>query len=57
VRSSFAVTTSEPADATFEPSVGAEEESVGAVLSTRRSSTEAEVVMLPALSVTRTRRS
>ena len=56
-RSSFAVTESELAAATFEPSEGREEESVGAVLSTRRSPTDAEVVTLPALSVTRTRRS
>ena len=56
-RSSFAVTATEPATVAIEPSDGAEEESVGAVLSTRRSSTDAEVVTLPASSVTRTRRS
>ena len=57
VRFSFALTTSEAAAATFEPSDGTEEESDGLVLSTRRLATAEEVVELPALSVTTTRRS
>ena len=51
------VTASETAAATFDPSEGTDAARVGAVLSTRRSTTAAEVVTLPALSVTRTRRS
>ena len=39
------------------PSAGAVREALGAVLSTRRLATVAEVVWLPALSVTVTRRS
>ena len=57
LRFSLAVTATNPAAATFAPSEGDEDVSVGAVLSTLRMTTGAEVAELPALSVTTTRRS
>ena len=57
VRFSLATTWSVPAEAIVEPSTGPEEVRLGFVLSTRRLVTAAEVVELPALSVTMTRRS
>ena len=57
VTSSLATTWSAPAEAIVEPSAGVEEVRLGFVLSTRRLVTAVEVVELPALSVTVTRRS
>ena len=55
--SSPAAIWSAPADATVVPSDGAEDETLGFVLSTRRLARPGEVVELPALSTTITRRS
>ena len=46
-----------PAEAIVVPSAGTEEETLGFVLSTRRFARTGEVVELPALSMTMTRRS
>jgi hypothetical protein len=56
-RFSLPTTRREPAEETVAPSAGIEEEKAGTVLSTRRSATAAEVVELPAASVTTTRKS